>query len=368
MILVVVYYIVFFFLFRFYRRSDWDNTKKSQVLIAFLLLFLFFGLRDLTVLNDTPHYYSPLRDKMTYARNLGWFEVNAFARFEPGYQIFENFHAKLFSNPYSIIMSSALIVSISNILLFRHLNGSYLFLCLFLMLNFQMENQYSAIRQGIATAILYYGIVKLMDGSWIKFVFSVIFATTFHVTAIISIVLLLFKYVRFTITRKKMVLIIIFFFFFVEFLLSYFVGWFSTDDVYMNINENRESFPLGSLIFALLNTYLLYSSYILSKHVNNKADYMFWILGIFCVFISFADISFPIVGRTAMYFFPFLVSLYAKSLQDTQPKYRNKNLQLTFILFFGWFVAYNFLKPEWYHLYPYSFMDITNIFTGYEVR
>ena len=160
----------------------------------------------------------------------------------------------------------------------------------------------------------------------------------------------------------------VFFFLFVEFLLPIFVDLFSTDNVYMRTNEDRESFPLGSLVFAFLNVYLLYNSYALRKNATSQVDNLYWILGIFCTFISFADIPFLVVGRTSMYFYPFLVSLYVKSLHESPFSIRNKNLVVTFLIFFLWFVAYNFMRPEWFNLYPYSFMDITEIFTGYEVR
>ena len=31
--------------------------KNTQIVMCFLLLFIFFGFRDLPILNDTAHYY-----------------------------------------------------------------------------------------------------------------------------------------------------------------------------------------------------------------------------------------------------------------------------------------------------------------------
>jgi hypothetical protein len=369
MLLVVLYYLLFYLLFIYFRQFKSDRRSiVTQMIIAFLLLIVFFGFRDLSVLNDTSHYYSPLRDKMMHASSLGWFEINPYARFERGYQIFENFHAKLFTNPYSIIFTSSLIITIGNICFFRKLNGNYLFLSLFLMLNFQLLNQYSTVRQGIATVIIYYGILKLIQGSWKVFIISTLLASTFHVTSSILLVLLPCKYLDIRIGKKTIIFSVVFFFGFITFLLPHFIDFFSTDDSYVNTNSARESFPLASLVLVLMNVYLLYSSYRLNKISRIQIDKMYWVLGLICVFVSCVDISFQIVGRVAMYFFPFLVALYVHCVRMSNNVLKRKSLWLTFTLFFLWFVTYNLYKPEWYHLYPYTFMDFTKIFHGYEVR
>lgn len=35
--------------------------KNTQIVMCFLLLFIFFGFRDLPILNDTAHYYRHVR-------------------------------------------------------------------------------------------------------------------------------------------------------------------------------------------------------------------------------------------------------------------------------------------------------------------
>ena len=369
MIIIAIYYLLFFILYWNNRhRNNTDiNAISHLCALSFILLFVFFGFRNITVLCDTPHYYSSLRDKIDIVKSIPWYYFDMLSRFEPGYQIFETIHAKLFVNPYSIIISSSLIITLGNILLFRNMNGIGLCLCLFLMLNFQMINQYSAIRQGIATVILYYAVYNMINGNIKKYVAASMLAISFHVTAVVALGLYPLKYLR--INRKTLILFLCTFFVITNYLLAPLISIFSTDDVYLDTNSERTSFPLGSFILFLMSLWLFVSARRFYTKFKNVAinNYM-WQISAVCLLLQALDVVFPIVGRVAMYFFPFLVSVYVSCLRSiTDAAMRRRHTLVTFGIFFLWFVLYNLLKPEWYYLYPYSFMDFSNLFTGYEI-
>ena len=287
MILISLYYLLFFIIFWRTRNNPYSKkTIRTHLFLAFILLFVIFGFRDISVLNDTPHYYSPIRDKMSMGNNIGWFDISPFSRFEPGYQIFENFIAKTFNNPYFIIIISSLLITVANINFFKKTNQG-LYLCLFLMLNFQLENQYSAIRQAIATIIFYYGFSQFIKGNVKIFVCSIFFATAFHITAIMMLILLPLSKMQFN--KKTIFLFVIAFIVIANYLIEPLVNIFSSDNQYVNTNEERENLPLASLIFSLLNVWLLYLSRNISFkykiEVNNKQ----WFASTTCVLISFVD-------------------------------------------------------------------------------
>ena len=116
MIIIAIYYLLFFILY--WNNRHRKNTDKNAIshlcALSFILLFVFFGFRNITVLCDTPHYYSSLRDKIDIVKSIPWYYFDMLIRFEPGYQIFETIHAKLFVNPYSIIISSSLIITLGD--------------------------------------------------------------------------------------------------------------------------------------------------------------------------------------------------------------------------------------------------------------
>ena len=364
MTIISLYYLSFFVLFWVNRDNiQKSNVRYGQIILSFVLLFVFFGFRDITVLNDTPHYYAPVREKMARGASLGWFDIDVFSRIELGYQIFENFVAKLFSNPFAIIMVSSLIITLANINFFKKTKNG-LFLCLFLMLNFQLILQYSAIRQGLAAAIIYYGFTHYFKGNWKIFIGSVLLATTFHITAIMMLLLLPLSKIHFN--KKTIILFIISFFVIARYLIEPIVGIFSTDNQYLGVNEERESIPIASLMFSLLNLWLFYLSRKLSSKYHIEVNNKQWMYSAVCLLISFMDIVFPIIGRVSMYLFPVLVLTFVQVIMAVpERRYRDKTILSVFLVFFAWFITYNLVRPDWYNLYPYSFMNINNIFMDF---
>ncbi len=370
MIAISLYYLVFFIIYwstKGIKASD-KSAMRWLCVTAFVLLFVVFGFRDLTVLNDTSHYYITLRDKINYIKEIPWYYFSPFNRYEPGYQILETIHAKLFSNPFSIIITSSLIMTVANIWLFRKLNGAGLFLCLFLLLNFQMENQYSAIRQGTATALIYVAIYNLMKGRNMVFLLFTTAASFFHITAVMVFPLLIIKSLKFN--KTTIILFLAGFFIVVNFMLHPLINTFATDSTYIDTNAARESFPVGSLILLAMSIWLFVRSYCMYRKYRIRGiNNIMWMVALLCLVTQSSDIAFPIIGRIAMYFFPFLVSLYVGVLRRVPDRNaRFNDTLLTFVIFFTWFVTYNMLKPEWYNLYPYSFMDMDTIFYGTHIE
>lgn len=366
MFFIVFYYLVFLVFFIFKEKGKIVGAKKLKrhCVFAFFLLFIFFGFRDLTVLNDSAHYYAPLREKMSYSNSLLWYQYNPFERFEVGYQIFENILAKCFRNPFVIIIISSFFITIGNILFFKRHNGNALFLCLFLLLNYQLPNQYSAIRQGIATMFFYYGFTKLIEGKWKYYILSILVASTFHKTAIILLPMPLL--LKLNLNKKTVALFIAIFFLIINFLLKPLIGLFSADNIYQSTNEARRSFPIASLVLTLLYTWLLYISYRINKNnTQTSEDKAFWLFSMISILVSALDVVFPIIGRINMYLSPIVISLFVNSVTKVGDSKKVNNIILTVsFVFFVWFVLYNTIKPEWYHLYPYSFMNINTIFQG----
>ena len=67
--------------------------KLFQLVLCFILLFGFFGFRDISILNDTSTYYGYYYRNAQYMsyRNGSIFTFNIMERFEWGYQVLAHF-------------------------------------------------------------------------------------------------------------------------------------------------------------------------------------------------------------------------------------------------------------------------------------
>ena len=90
--------------------------KNTQIVMCFLLLFIFFGFRDLPILNDTAHYYRHVRHLFsnTPFDNTPWYTFDSSSNFEEGFQIFLRIIGLVISKePYSLIIITSFITTAS---------------------------------------------------------------------------------------------------------------------------------------------------------------------------------------------------------------------------------------------------------------
>ena len=96
------------------ERKRPGAARLFQLVACFILLFGFFGFRDITVLNDTSHYYGFYYQKahvVSYI-NESIFSYHLSDTFEYGFQVLIHFLVKYVSNnPYTIILFSSFLIS-----------------------------------------------------------------------------------------------------------------------------------------------------------------------------------------------------------------------------------------------------------------
>lgn len=132
--------------------------KNTQIVMCFLLLFIFFGFRDLPILNDTAHYYRHVRHLFsnTPFDNTPWYTFDSFSNFEEGFQIFLRIIGLVISKePYSLIIITSFITTAS-LLWFLNKSTSHVAFAVFvLMTSTLLLGCYSAIRQSLAVSVSY---------------------------------------------------------------------------------------------------------------------------------------------------------------------------------------------------------------------
>lgn len=132
--------------------------KNTQIVMCFLLLFIFFGFRDLPILNDTAHYYRHVRQLFdnTLFDNTPWYTFDSSSNFEEGFQIFLRIIGLVISKePYSLIVITSFITTAS-LLWFLNKSTSHVAFAVFvLMTSTLLLGYYSAIRQSLAVSVSY---------------------------------------------------------------------------------------------------------------------------------------------------------------------------------------------------------------------
>ena len=159
MLIIVLYFFSFVVVALVSRIFKNAGTRKLfEIVLCFCLLFGFFGFRDITVLNDTPHYYGTYYHLSQYNSYLhsSVFGFSPALKFEWGYQVLMHILIKYVSrNPYTIILFSSFIFIWGNIRMIAKFTDKVALSAFILCISGVWLDQFSMIRQTIALLFFY---------------------------------------------------------------------------------------------------------------------------------------------------------------------------------------------------------------------
>lgn len=291
-----MYYLTIYFLILglvFYKVfNSKKNSPKISLFVITIVLILFAGLRN-QVGTDWNAYYN--------------FYIYGAERLEIGYSFINNLFRSL-SLPYNFFLIVLNTISLIFIFLFLKRNsyiplvGILLFYSdLFLYYNF------SGIRQAIAISITCFSINFAIDKKFIKFLISVLFASSFHITAIVFLIV-------FFISKEKLSLKVL-----IIFSLSLMIGLvflnsmtevitlYTAKDAnfYLNLQEKsntlQQDYIIGILRRSLVLLMLLFFYKKVAQTPNFRYFFHLYILGII-IFIATYKMSPDIGTRLSSYF------------------------------------------------------------------
>jgi hypothetical protein len=360
MLFILFYFCLFLLVDILLKYLNCSRSQKSniQILLCFILLFVFFGFRDLSVLNDTSHYYEYVLNSTKY--DSFWkepFYHTDKQRFELGFQVFVRLLGKhVCSHPYTIILVPALITTIVNLFFLKKYTSSIALACFFQLTNTGLLSQYSAIRQGLAIAIFSIAFIFLLKNKTIFYVLFILLASTIHSTAIILLVVPIFKKLN---LNKRTITI----FFIITIICSICLNLlfntlgYSSSTYYLGA-ISRETIALASILNSLTVALFLLGCFYIRKKYNIYGGNSFWWMGFLDVFFNIMAIQFPVMTRFSIYFYPFTIILFLFYMNSiTNKRTRNRFLYFFVLFMFLRIVFILSLKNEWFHLYPYSFFD-----------
>ena len=364
MLLALIYFYSFALLSYLAKNSIKTPKKRVrfEVIACFIMLFSFFGFRDLPALNDTSHYYEHFEYVLRYG-DISFskiFKYDIYDRFTIGYQIYERLIGAIFNHPYMIICISALITTISFLYFARKHTERVSFL-MFMCLTTFMLNVYSGIRQGLATCIFLFALIFLERGRTIVFYALVLLAITFHPSSVVLLFLPVFQRIP---LNKITILMVVFVTLMAIIGIDQLVGLTGLDEMnYFDVNNERESLPIGSILNSLVLLMIIFITYRIKEKLsirNTDTSSLFWWISILSLFFSVLDTQFPILGRFCLYFNIVVFALFLYYVDQIR-NYKTRKIILVsvvcFLMLRIWVVLE--FKPEWYHLEPYTFYDFS---------
>lgn len=357
-----------------------QNRVNFQIFCCFIILFVFFCMRDLPILNDTGHYYGSqykLLSRPNFDEESVFDTYMRTERYEYLFQVWSRIIAKyIWGDAYAIILVTGLLVTISNLWFIRkfteHIGCTMVLLFLFLCF------MYSANRQAYAMMLFFIALKYLINRKYLKYYGIVLVAYFFHRSAWILAILPLFMNIQ---LRKRNVVLL----FSVTIAIAIFVypllmqlGF--EDNHYVVVNKQRETFPLAALLNVLFNAILLYMIWYITKNYGKGGlpDIVSW-CSILCVAIGITSVPFLIFGRYAIYFEIIMLLQFVHMVYETNLKKRvhvkkigfstrwsrNWMMNTMIIISIIRIIVILIYREGWYHLVPYDFYDFKEGFHNF---
>lgn len=316
----------------------WQEKKINIYFCSLFFLLTILGILRFNVGTDFMRYYRYfIRDDFLAGR------------FEPGYSFLNLLTQKLWDNPQAIIIVTHLIIMI---LAYKSINKYSInkslsaFLFVFGFFYFVSLN---GIRQYIAVMIILYGHMYLYKNSKKKFVISVIIASLFHYSAVITLIMLSIK--NFKIKKKHIVtvysLILVFNVFSNRIIPLIFD--LINDIPFINKYSVYQAF-LASDVSSKPYDFIVYSLILaLSFFVSDKVDFIYKQYNLYknillvTVFLKGLALQFHLIDRIGIYFSIFIIFLIPIVFEELRLKYKKliKFIMMIMFVLYCWIRIYS---------------------------
>lgn len=176
------------------------NADKYYCIIAFSIIIVVAGLRKYTIGIDLEGQYARM---YTMIGEMSWSDIFQL-RYEPGYSIFCKLLSYVSKDPqFYIFITSLICYGSVGLFIYRNSEDVHLSTMIFITCNL-MFTYMNVIRQALAVAILLFGINFIKKKQYFQFIAVIILASTFHTSALIALLMVVFSIVGY---KRKYVLI-----------------------------------------------------------------------------------------------------------------------------------------------------------------
>lgn len=331
-----------------------QKSKKTYIIIIFSILAIVAAIRSYTVGVDTAQFCDAFEkiSKMTIE------QAKENTRYEIGFITLCKVLSYI-SNNYQIliIVTSLFIMSSIGQFIYRESKDCILSSLLFILLNCYAM-YLSAMRQAIAISIILLGYTYFFkNNKIIKYILSIIFASLFHQSAIIMIVTIFLKKLKF---KNKYFLITIIIsvviFIFATPILNLFTRIFTTYSGYL-----ESQFAVSNYFASVLNALVAIIFFVIGlcynkfkKNEKTTLDFYAFMIMLNVIFYV-ATIKISIFNRLTTYFNIFNIVWIPEFISNIQKKEDKRFILLILLIcvLFYWGII-SIYRPEWYGIIPYK--------------
>ena len=331
--------------------------EKIGYWFSVIVLMFLSAFRADTVGNDT-HEYLRIFKEITIISDSG-------SRYEIGYVWLNKMVSFISSNPQSIIIITSIFIFYSyGYFIWKYSKSPWLSLFVFFTFN-GFAFALSGIRQSIALTILLYSYDYFGKDKYLRSLFCILLATAFHSTAIIFVIVFLWK--KFKINLKIICFTIvsgIFCYYLFSSILQYIYILFPAYELYYDGGRYFGDTRLASvinLVVIFIMFCFCYSS-LFNKYSKKRIDekeminnnYML-LLFLIAVVINIVALKLNLLDRVTLYFSIYSIVLLPNALHVLPKERRVFYTPIIISLLYVYYMIILIYRPEWNNIYPYSF-------------
>lgn len=349
----------------FFNTSGRNKKNIIYMILTMGVLLTLSSLRSQNVGNDTDNYISLFKDIQLKGIS-GLVE-----RYELGYLLFNLAISKITSNSQCLLIVTSIFIFIGySKFIYKYSENKFISVYMFFTLMY-FGFSLSGIRQAMAGIMLLKSYEYIIKKNKIKFIIIVIIASLFHSTAILFLIAYPISKIKYsfkvllisssiTATCYTIFPVILKVFMSIFYRYDYYQG-----SEYFN-GQIRIASVLNLLIFLIIFAFASIVKYnkcefdsckisILEQNrlQERNSQMMLLLIGILIMFLS---LKLNILDRVAMYFHVYSIIVLPNSIQ----KIKNKKLKVLIILLtiyslFIYSTAVKIIRPDWQHIFPYTF-------------
>ena len=353
-------------------------ARLFQLVACFVLLFGIFGFRDISVLNDTSHYYGfyYLKSHLLSYKTEPVTTFHLLDKFEYGFQVLIHLLVQYVSkNPYTIIIFSSLVITIGELWVIDKYAKDIAKVCFYMLVASLFFTHYCVIRQAFALIFFYVAFGYLEKGKTGKYYLLILLAGMFHYSALVLLVLPVAIRIKpskrnAAITICAALLLAVFLFEILSLL------GLRDHPYYQNAVQKGALSMIGlvDLLFMCAFLALCLWAQKLNQAAPMKPAYFWVFLTAFCVCLL-APVIYPI-SRINEYLWPFIIFQLLRYIDPAamrqpcgQPNNKaNSLLRIMVITLFAIkLIGINTIRPEWLHVDDYQFYDFSKTHHTYNL-
>lgn len=194
----LVFFVIYLVIIKCTIPTNNRITRKKNVILSFIPLFLLGALRGQTVGGDLKNYV-PEFEALAHEYDLKSFIMEA--THEPGYLLYTRLLGFLSDDPRIFIIGTSILSLIGPCyIIYKLSNRPQLSILIYYIMGFY-TNTFNNVRQSLAISLVLISFCMLKDGNFRKFCLGVLIATSFHYSALLAMILYPFMQKEYTFKR-----------------------------------------------------------------------------------------------------------------------------------------------------------------------